>query len=525
MAQKLIFTIVSEQGYIFNNNKEDAFSAKNDILFSAITCTYLPLLALLRRLEADSVPCALSLVLSPTVCTLLENPRIQKQYIDALNKRIALGKKELERNKENEALVAQIKRCIATLEKSRLDFTETYSQNLIPQFAYFAKKNMLELIPTAATYAYLPHYADLPEALNAQVETGLYAARTFFSNTGEGFFLPYMGFAHGIDVTLRSYGINYTILDPRAILFSESPCTVGIFAPVRTRYSLVCFAKNPSLPDAIVSPGGLMHKSAYRNQERDIGFELDQHYLADFLEKESARVQTGFKYWANALPGQDVLYNEEEAKAQAKKDAAAFLTKEKETLCAAALHLGKDALSVYTIPAYVLGQTWHEGLWWLEEIIRLVAQDPELELSVCKNHLQEQFTLPKITPYPCANKDFAENLLDNSNSWMQRYIRKATERLIDLTDRFPSETGLKARLLNLGTREVLLAQSSDWARMIQEGVLPDYAKAEFKKNIQSFTAVFDSLASNTVSTEWLTQLEKDHPIFPWMNYRIFSRKR
>ena len=32
-------------------------------------------------------------------------------------------------------------------------------------------------------------------------------------------------------------------------------------------------------------------------------------------------------------------------------------------------------------------------------------------------------------------------------------------------------------------------------------------------------------SSNTVSTEWLTKLENEHQIFPWMNYRIFNRKR
>ena len=108
---------------------------------------------------------------------------------------------------------------------------------------------------------------------------------------------------------------------------------------------------------------------------------------------------------------------------------------------------------------------------------------------------------------------------------MVRYVRKASERMIDLTERFPSETGLKARLLNLGAKEVLLAQGSDWPKMIQEGQLPDFAREQFKKNILAFTTVFDSLASNTVSTEWLTELEKEHPLFSWLNYRIFSRKK
>ena len=93
-----------------------------------------------------------------------------------------------------------------------------------------------------------------------------------------------------------------------------------------------------------------------------------------------------------------------------------------------------------------------------------------------------------------------------------------------MANRFPSDTGLKARLLNLGAKELMLAQSCGWAKMIENGVFPDYAETRFKQSIIDFTAVFDALGSNTVSTEWLTNLELEHQVFPWMNYRIFSKK-
>ncbi|MBD5414594.1 MAG: DUF1957 domain-containing protein, partial [Treponema sp.] len=51
------------------------------------------------------------------------------------------------------------------------------------------------------------------------------------------------------------------------------------------------------------------------------------------------------------------------------------------------------------------------------------------------------------------------------------------------------------------------------------------ASMRFTQSINDFTAVFDALGSNTVSTEWLTNLENQHQLFPWMNYRIFNRKR
>ncbi len=108
---------------------------------------------------------------------------------------------------------------------------------------------------------------------------------------------------------------------------------------------------------------------------------------------------------------------------------------------------------------------------------------------------------------------------------MIRYARKAVERMIDLTERFPNDTGLKERALNLGARELLLALADDWPRMVHDHMYDDYAAQRFRESIFAFTTVYDSLGSNFISTEWLTSVEKEHPLFPWLNYRIFSRKK
>ena len=96
--------------------------------------------------------------------------------------------------------------------------------------------------------------------------------------------------------------------------------------------------------------------------------------------------------------------------------------------------------------------------------------------------------------------------------------------MVDLAGRFPDDTGLKVRLLNIGAKELMLAQSGELAKMIHENMLPDFVQKYFNSSVTDFTAVFDALGSNVVSTEWLTKLEKKHNLFPWMNYRIFSQK-
>lgn len=535
MSKKnLVLIIEANQVFFRNICEETDFTAQNEILFTGITDTYIPLLNLFGKLEKSQVKFKVGLVMPPVLCTLLNDPQIQKQYIDWLDRCIALGKSEVKRLAGSQFL-ENARDTLEKYEKTKLDFTEVYNQNLLCKFKYYKEKGFVELIATTATRAYLPYFQDLHEALNAQVETGLYAQRTFFGESGEGFFLPFCAWAEGFDSVLRSYGMNYTVVDARSLLFAEKRNGTGIFSPVRCGNSLVLFGKDPHTPDDICGKNGYMHNEVYCNCAKDIGFELDSKELESFLEKDKARTSTGYKYWANTEKDIDYencdfkRYIRKDAEEQVKKDAQDFIHKKADKLKSAEeLLKGEDPSLVCVIPAELMGQTWREGILWLEEVLTQISlPECSVTLEQCKNLLEKQFELPKIKPYPCSGDEsgYGEDFIDGTNSYMIRYIRKATERMIDLTERLSSETSLKERLLNLAAKEVLLAQSGEWPLMLHENKLPDYVKKCFKKHVLSFTIVFDALASNSVSTEWLTNLEKEDLIFPWMNYRIFSRKK
>ncbi|MBQ3826133.1 MAG: DUF1957 domain-containing protein, partial [Spirochaetaceae bacterium] len=162
----------------------------------------------------------------------------------------------------------------------------------------------------------------------------------------------------------------------------------------------------------------------------------------------------------------------------------------------------------------------------LENVIRISAKK-NLFNANAKEIIEKQIKLQKLDLFPCAatGTGFGEDLLDSMNDKMLVYARKSTMRMIDLTERFPNDTGIKARLLNLAAREILLAQSGDFPRLVHDSSTLEFAEQSFQNTVEAFSTVYDSLGSNSVSTEWLTCVEKDHPIFPWMNYRIFSKKK
>ena len=266
----------------------------------------------------------------------------------------------------------------------------------------------------------------------------------------------------------------------------------------------------------------------YKKQIKDVAFELPTESLMEcgFLEEGMARIPSHFCYWNK--DGEDPeFYDEAEALSQAEKDAQTFFDSKKAKLDEAAALMGEKSPELLcVIDAKILGQEWAEGISWLESVIRKAASS-DISLAVPSPLVGNQFSLQKILPYPGAaqGNSYGEDLLDSTNGWMIRYTRKMSERMVDLSDRFPNETGLKVRLLDLGAKELMLAQSGEWAKMIHDGVFPEYATKRFKESIKAFMIVFDALGSNTVSTEWLTKLEKAHTLFPWMNFRMFSQKK
>ena len=320
------------------------------------------------------------------------------------------------------------------------------------------------------------------------------------------------------------------------MLFSGTLPENGIFSPVRcnvdtntslSKSSLALFCQDSDTPDDVLGENGFASNPVYKNQGKDAAFELPFQTLvdSDLIEDGMPRIPSYYRYWSNE---DSCTYDSEKACEQVEKDALAFFNAKKAKLDIAAECMDQKEPSLLCVfDAKTFGQDWSEGCDWLEQVIRNVAASDDVALSPLSPLIGNIFSLQKIIPYPGAaqGNSYGEDLLDSSNDWMIRYTRKMCERMVDLSDRFPNETGLKVRLLNLGAKELMLAESGEWAKMIHDGYFPEYATERFKESIKAFMIVFDALGSNTVSTEWLTKLEKEHVIFPWMNFRMFCPKK
>ena len=186
-------------------------------------------------------------------------------------------------------------------------------------------------------------------------------------------------------------------------------------------------------------------------------------------------------------------------------------------------------LCLYAHNADNFGRFWYEGPQFIETLFRMAAGYRDFQFItpseyIFKQNLSNiQITAPEFSS--CGTNGYAETWLDVSSDWIYRHLARSMERMTELAERFPDDTGLKERALNQAAREILMAQSSDWPYLLYKQESTEYARNQAENALRNFTTIYEALGSNYISTEWLTNLERRHNIFPNINYRVFRRKK
>jgi 1,4-alpha-glucan branching enzyme len=80
---------------------------------------------------------------------------------------------------------------------------------------------------------------------------------------------------------------------------------------------------------------------------------------------------------------------------------------------------------------------------------------------------------------------------------------------------------LTQRLLKQMARELLLAQSSDWAFLMKTGTATDYATRRTKDHILRFTKLHELLASGSKDETFLSACEARDNLFPDINWKYY----
>ncbi|MGE0683645.1 MAG: glycoside hydrolase family 57 protein [Candidatus Binatia bacterium] len=495
-------------------------------LYEAITETYIPLIDLLEGVVRDQIPCRLTMSFTPPLLNMLSDPLLQERYLRRLERLLELADKERVRTRNEPAFSSLADMYWRLFDHSRTTFAERYGRNLIQAFRYFQERGVLEIIACAATHGYLPLLRVNEKAVRAQIQIGVDEYRRFFGRDPLGFWLPECAYYPGVDSLLKDYGIQYFLVDTHAILYATPQPLYGVYAPVYCPSGVAAFGRDAESSKQVwSSQEGYPGDFVYRDFYRDVGYDLNYDTIRPYLPPTGERVNVGIKYYRiTGKTDQKIPYDPQLAQERAAQHAANFVFNREKQIEWLSSKMNRLPLVTAPYDTELFGHWWFEGPQWLNYVIRKVAYDQKVfQLATPADYLDRYPTNQVATPTASSwgHRGYSEVWLSEENDWIYRHLHKAADYMSELATRFPQANELQQRALNQAARELLLAQSSDWAFLMQQKTAHQYAVRRTTQHLQRFHRLYDALCTDQINEQWLGEIEARDNIFPTLDYRVY----
>ncbi|MBI4389352.1 MAG: DUF1957 domain-containing protein [Nitrospinae bacterium] len=499
---------------------------EEDWLFEAITETYIPLINIFEGLTRDEVPFAITLTMSPPLLSMLSDPLLQYRYRRFLDRSIELSYKEIERTRWQPEFNRLALMYHWKLNQAREIFVNHYHNNLVSAFRKFQDSGHLEIVTCAATHGFLPLMSVNPNAVRAQIQVAAQTHEKFLGRKPRGIWLPECGYEPGIEKFLEEAGIRFFITDTHGVLHATPRPKYGVYEPIYCDNGVAAFGRDVESSKQVWSAQeGYPGDFDYRDFYRDVGFDLEYDYIRPYIASTGERKMTGFKYYRiTGKSDHKEPYSPDNAMRKAASHAGNFMFNREKQIEYLRGVIGKEPLVVAPYDTELFGHWWYEGPEWLNFYIRKTAYDQNVyELTTPSRFLQKYSTHQVATPSASSwgYKGYNEYWLCGANDWVYRHLHKGSERMVELARKFVHANGLTERALNQAARELLLAQSSDWAFIMTTGTMVDYAVKRTKNHLHRFHRLYDDINNQTVNPEWLTQIEGKDNIFPNLDFRVY----
>jgi 1,4-alpha-glucan branching enzyme len=502
---------------------------EEDWLYEAITETYIPLLEVFEGLERDGVDWRLTMSVTPTLAAMLSDPLLQYRYVRHLDNLIALACKEIERTRFEPEFHYLAQMYHQRFSRARAVFVNQYGNNLLRGFKHFFDAGKLELLTCGATHGFLPLMACNENARRAQIEIGCREFERHFGRRPRGIWLPECGYAPGVEKQLQDAGLRYFFTDTHAVLFAEPRPRFGVYAPLLVPGSAVAvLARDTESSKQVWSAiEGYPGDYNYRDFYRDVGFDLDYEYLRPHLHQSGIRSLLGIKYYKiTGRTDHKLPYDPKAAREKAAEHAGNFLfNREKQVEWLSGSMDGRPALVVAPYDAELFGHWWFEGPDWIDFLLRKTHYDQQTVKTITvpeylDRHPRIQVAQPTLSSW--GYKGYCEVWLEGANDWIYRHLHEGSERMVELARANPDPPPLRRRALNQAARELLLAQSSDWAFILKTGTMVEYAKERTRVHVNNFNHLYETIQRNDIDESWLSGIERRHNLFPDIDYRIYT---
>jgi 1,4-alpha-glucan branching enzyme len=501
---------------------------EEDWFFEALTETYLPLLEVFDGLVHDRVPFRVTMSLTPPLLSMMTDPLLQNRYVRYLDERLEALAGERRRT-EGDAWFHPVTQFYTELYgRLRKRFVERDQMDVTRAFRRLMDAGHLDILTCGATHGYFPLLAVNEETLYAQLSMAVRTHQRILGRKPRGIWLPECGYKPGVDRILNEFGIEYFILDSHGLLNADPRPKYGVHRPLRTPGGPAAFGRDyESSKQVWAAEEGYPGDPVYREFYRDAGFDVHAPHI-EKLRHAGIQTFTGLKY--HRITGKTDWkepYHPGWARDRAAEHAGHFMFNRQLQVNWLASFFDRPPLVLAPYDAELFGHWWFEGPQWIDFLLRKIAHDQNDVKTITPSEYLDRFgDLQPASPPECSwgAGGFHEVWLNGSNDWVYPHLHAAAERMTALVQRFPDATGEQRWALDQAARELLLAQSSDWAFIMKTATSVEYAVRRFKTHIHRFDRAAHMAESGVYDQNYLREISARDSLFPDMDYRIFQAR-
>ena len=507
--------------------------------YEAMAETYIPLLKILSHLEDDGVGYKLLLSLSPTLTAMMEDSLLQDRFLHHIEKTIRLADAERERNSNSPELLKLANYYADYYRDILFWFEKKCGKRIAKAFAALSDLGNLDLMTCGATHGFLPTLSQNIGAVRAQLVTAGDYHKQVFGKKPEGIWLPECAYYPGLESLVAEAGFAYTFLDSHGIENASHAPIRGVYAPICSSEGVAFFGRDEETSYQVWSAEqGYPGHPDYREFYRDLGFELPEDALAEFIIDNRIRVNTGLKYnrITSRQGGEKALYNPDAAREQAARHAEHFLEnrmRQAERLAEAIR--SRPPLIVAPYDAELYGHWWFEGPQFLDYVFRKMHYDQDVVKCMTPAEYLEmfpenQFALPAGSSW--GGDGTYEFWVNETNQDIIPALHQAADRMTEIIDAGDAVSAgedfaepERYRTAKQMMRELMLAQASDWPFIMRTGTSPDYAKKRVRDHLARFWTLEKMLRTDSIDAKVLNAISQADNLFENCDPSLYASDR
>lgn len=515
----------------FVRHPEHKFFLEEQWFYEAVIETYIPLLENMQRWEEEGLYWRLTMSLTPPLLSMMRDELLQERFEHHLTKLQELVSKELVRTRDRSEFSK-----VATYYEARLadcrKVWEHWDHDLARAFAHYAATGKLVIMTCGATHGFLPYLADVPGAVRAQVEIACRAHEEGLGERPRGIWLPECAYIPQNDRYLAESGIEFCFNDTHGILHANPRPRMGVYAPLRSKGGIEVFARDLESSRQVWSKEiGYPGDPNYREFYRDVGYDLDLEYIKPYIHTDlEIRLNTGIKYHAVTgdvdLSEKD-LYDPELAAERAVVHGEDFIRNRRLQVAWLGRHMDRPPIVVSPYDAELFGHWWYEGPQFLDHAMRRMNEDLSQVAPIHPVEYLQRFPESQQADLGFSTwgaQGYGEVWLNATNDWIYRHLRGAAQVMHRKASKYRDTADeWRRRVLNQMGRELVLAQASDWAFIMNAQTAVEYAIKRTRVHLHRLHKMADWLDAGQPDEVLLAEYEsKDNIFASTMDYTLFT---